>query len=237
MWQPTAFLKDETGAVAADWVVLTAGLVGLGIAVVSLVSGGVENQSLDIANWLANIPVLREAITTVASFDFSGGNAAGWIGGQVMDMGGQLGELLVLGPGQTTGFRLQMPEGTSLATLTFDLVAGDSLDNNGQWGADTAHIMINGVAVAIASNDHEQPIHIEIPQSDGTTVTATITTDVGSLGEQSGYTDSVTSVTVEVADPTGALQFSVRSDANQGIADEFWGIDNFSADLTGGPGF
>ncbi|MBF9059667.1 hypothetical protein HKCCSP123_10790 [Rhodobacterales bacterium HKCCSP123] len=237
MWQPIAFLEDETGAVTVDWVVLTAGLVALGIAVVSVVSSGVENQSGDIANFLASIPVLREAVTTVAAFDFSGGLAAGWIGGQVMDMGGQLGELLVLGPGQSTGFRLQVPEGTSMASMTFDLVAGDSLDNNGQWGADTAFIMINGVAVAIASNDHEQTIHLEIPQIDGTIVNATVTANPSSLGGQSGYTDTVTTVTVEVEEPTGALQFSVMSNANQGIGDEYWGIDNFSADLTGGPGF
>lgn len=47
------FLASETGAVTVDWVVLTAALVGLGLAVMAVVSGGVENLSTDIATDLA----------------------------------------------------------------------------------------------------------------------------------------------------------------------------------------
>jgi len=42
------FLSDDSGAVTVDWVVLTAALVGLGLAVMSVVSGGIENLSGDI---------------------------------------------------------------------------------------------------------------------------------------------------------------------------------------------
>ncbi len=35
-----AFLNDESGAVTVDWVVLTAAIVGLGIAVLTSVGGG-----------------------------------------------------------------------------------------------------------------------------------------------------------------------------------------------------
>jgi len=44
----TNFLNDESGAVTVDWVVLTAAIVGLGIAVLAAVSDGVENLSDDI---------------------------------------------------------------------------------------------------------------------------------------------------------------------------------------------
>ncbi|WFE73829.1 Flp family type IVb pilin [Roseinatronobacter sp. S2] len=37
------FAADESGAVTVDWVVLTAAIVGLGIAVIASVSGGVNN--------------------------------------------------------------------------------------------------------------------------------------------------------------------------------------------------
>jgi len=37
------FSKDEDGAVTVDWVVLTAAIVGLGIAAITAVSGGVTN--------------------------------------------------------------------------------------------------------------------------------------------------------------------------------------------------
>lgn len=53
----TQFACNESGAVAVDWVVLTGGLVGLGIATLSVVSGGIENLSGDIGQELANIDV------------------------------------------------------------------------------------------------------------------------------------------------------------------------------------
>ncbi|MBF9031451.1 hypothetical protein HKCCE3408_13695 [Rhodobacterales bacterium HKCCE3408] len=39
------FLLSETGAVTTDWVLLTAGLVALGLAVMAVISGGVEDLS------------------------------------------------------------------------------------------------------------------------------------------------------------------------------------------------
>ncbi|GAB5448823.1 hypothetical protein [Gymnodinialimonas sp.] len=42
------FASNESGAVTVDWVVLTAALVGLGLAVMAVVSGGVENLAGDI---------------------------------------------------------------------------------------------------------------------------------------------------------------------------------------------
>ena len=42
------FRRDEDGAVTIDWVVLTAAIVGLGIAVASSLSGNVESLAADI---------------------------------------------------------------------------------------------------------------------------------------------------------------------------------------------
>ncbi len=50
-----AFIADESGAVTVDWVVLTAALVGLGLAVMAVVSGGVENLSSDIDTQLVGM--------------------------------------------------------------------------------------------------------------------------------------------------------------------------------------
>jgi len=47
------FKNDESGAVTVDWVVLTAAIVGLGIAVMAAVSNGVENLSGDIDTQLS----------------------------------------------------------------------------------------------------------------------------------------------------------------------------------------
>ena len=42
-----SYFMDESGAVTVDWVVLTAGLVGLGLATMAVVSGGVEDLTTD----------------------------------------------------------------------------------------------------------------------------------------------------------------------------------------------
>ena len=52
------FSADESGAVTVDWVVLTAALVGLGLAVMGVISGGIEDLSGDIDG------VLRDDIVT-----------------------------------------------------------------------------------------------------------------------------------------------------------------------------
>lgn len=48
------FLKDESGAITVDWVVMTAGLVGLGLATTAVVSGGTEAASGDINGALSS---------------------------------------------------------------------------------------------------------------------------------------------------------------------------------------
>lgn len=52
-----AFVREETAAVTTDWVVLSAGIVGVGVAVMSSVSGGVENISFAIRDELVRTEV------------------------------------------------------------------------------------------------------------------------------------------------------------------------------------
>ncbi|MDJ1006958.1 MAG: hypothetical protein QNJ13_03960 [Paracoccaceae bacterium] len=44
----TRFLKSEDGAVTVDWVVLTAGIVGLGVAIIGGISSSAVNQSTGV---------------------------------------------------------------------------------------------------------------------------------------------------------------------------------------------
>ena len=46
------FLRDEDGAVTVDWVVLTAAVVGLGVAVLTAVSGGATSLAGEISDSL-----------------------------------------------------------------------------------------------------------------------------------------------------------------------------------------
>ncbi|MGC9419426.1 MAG: Flp family type IVb pilin [Rhodovulum sp.] len=51
------FHNDESGAVTVDWVVLTAAIVGLGIAVLSTVKTGVDDLAGDIESALTSASV------------------------------------------------------------------------------------------------------------------------------------------------------------------------------------
>jgi Flp pilus assembly pilin Flp len=46
------FAKDESGAVTVDWVVLTAAIVGIAIAVVAVIKSGVDATATEISNAL-----------------------------------------------------------------------------------------------------------------------------------------------------------------------------------------
>ncbi|SUZ33029.1 hypothetical protein ROE7235_02797 [Roseibaca ekhonensis] len=51
------FAADESGAVTVDWVVLTAAIVGLGIAVISSVRTGTSDLATDIQTSLTGASV------------------------------------------------------------------------------------------------------------------------------------------------------------------------------------
>jgi Flp pilus assembly pilin Flp len=52
------FKKDEDGAVTVDWVVLTAAIVGLGIAVLTSVSGGTTSLADKVSSSLSAMTIL-----------------------------------------------------------------------------------------------------------------------------------------------------------------------------------
>ncbi|WP_298436928.1 hypothetical protein [uncultured Jannaschia sp.] len=66
------FLSDETGAVTLDWVVLTAALVGTGLAVMNTVSQGVQTVSVDTAAQLRG-----QVIEASFGSDYCSGGLAG----------------------------------------------------------------------------------------------------------------------------------------------------------------
>jgi len=52
------FCRDEDGAVTVDWVVLTAAIVGLGIAVLTSVSGGTTSLAGTISGELGSMTIM-----------------------------------------------------------------------------------------------------------------------------------------------------------------------------------
>jgi len=95
---------------------------------------------------------------------------------------------------------------------------------------------LNGETVAIAQAQHGSSMTFDIPQVDGSIVEATVTVEDTHLGGNSNWTDAAATVTVTVDEPTGPIDFGLSSNSNQGISDEYWGIDNFEAVSTGGSG-
>ncbi|MEM7723641.1 MAG: hypothetical protein AAF376_14905 [Pseudomonadota bacterium] len=233
------FLSDEAGAVTVDYVMVTAGVVGIALASVSVVSGGVEGLSGTISDELSDMRTgFQNAMQTLETFDFTDGERGGWSGGRVRDMGGELGELLVIERAQAADFTMEVPEGTELAMMSFDLIGGDSLDNTDRWGHDIATLMINDTPVAVAMrNGSRAPLTIDIPQVDGTTVEATIMVEAAHLGGNARWQDSSARVTVAVEDPTADINFQLQADNTQNWRDEFWGIDNFETSVDGATGF
>ena len=94
------FLKDESGAVTVDWTVMTAAIVGLGIATYGVVSGGINQLSTNTSTHLSTDWISTSFGARIfAAMDFTGGDAGGWTGGTIMDPIAALGDMLVLGPG------------------------------------------------------------------------------------------------------------------------------------------
>ena len=55
------FVKEESGAITVDWVVLTAALVGLGLAVLTVVGDGVNSSANATADAMADDQTIMAA--------------------------------------------------------------------------------------------------------------------------------------------------------------------------------
>ncbi len=223
------FIFSETGAVTVDWVVLTGATVGLGLATMGVVSGGIENLSGDVDASLRQTEI-ADAFPgfepgVLASFDFSGGQADGWIGGVATDVGGELGEVYQIAANQLAQLNLEVPAGASQAVLSFDLIGMDSLDS------EAATISINGTPVSIATGNFGS-ISFADQGAPGVSVALEEGARRQELGgnTNSGWTESVTTVTITVDDPGGDVTLGVHSGANQSVWDESYALDNVSVE-------
>ncbi|MGI1660772.1 Flp family type IVb pilin [Palleronia sp. KMU-117] len=67
------FKNDESGAVTVDWVVLTAAIVGLGIAVLTAVAGSIGNVTDAIDSDLAGASTFSDTATNALNAGSGGG--------------------------------------------------------------------------------------------------------------------------------------------------------------------
>ncbi|MFD0858764.1 Flp family type IVb pilin [Roseovarius aquimarinus] len=59
----TNWLRDESGAITVDWVVLTAAVVGLGVAAVASARTGVNTLAVNIASGVSSQSVGNASTT------------------------------------------------------------------------------------------------------------------------------------------------------------------------------
>ncbi|MDG4647714.1 hypothetical protein P6F26_04605 [Roseibacterium sp. SDUM158017] len=218
------FLQDDSGAVTVDWVILTAAVTGLAIAVAVVVSGGVEALSTETGDALSGMSI-QTAFAQAAdrlSTDFSDG-LGGFVGGTVASIIG-FGEVLQLGPLESTQTAFAVPEGATTATITFDMLGVDDLSG------EAASIMINGQVVAVYADNHGTITTTDGGVS-GVSVSVSQLYSNDAVGGGSHGNDSRATYTITVSDPGETVTFGVTSGTAQPISEEFFAIDdvNFEA--------
>ena len=215
------FLADETGAISVDWVVLSSGIVGLGLGATMVVSAGVESLSYDAANSIANSSIRTRFASLVSLFDtdFSNG-ASGWLGGTVMNVPG-FGEILQLGQNELAQMQFSVPPGTSSVTVNFDLIGADDLDG------DPATIFVNGQAVAIYTDDHGNITTSDIGVAGIDVQVAQQYTNTA-IGAGSHGNDSRATYSLTVQNPGETVTLGIGTNNTAGSANEFYAIDDVS---------
>jgi hypothetical protein len=219
-----SFLNDEAGAVTVDWVVLTAALVGLGLAVSGVVGGGLQETSNSINSALMRDNIILTSFARVTA-PFSTGfddGADGWTGGRMVTLAG-FGEVYQIGPRGEAELSLAVPRGASRATIAFDLIGADDLSG------ESATITINGQTVAVYTDDHGRITRTEsdIP---GITVSVAQLYDNRAVGSGNHGHDSRATYTITIDNPGTDLRLGVASSSGQPISEEFFALDDVSVD-------
>lgn len=211
---------EEHGAVTVDWVVLTAALVGVGLATAAVVASGVNEASNATADELAGTRIEAPfgRAGGLFSTDFSNG-LGDWLGGTATSLSG-FGDVLQLGSGETATLTFDVPANADSATVSFDLIAGDDLDQG-----DFATILVNGQPVSIYEDDHGR-VSVSGGAPDGISVSVEHQAVNQAIGAGSHGHDSVSTYSITVSDPGTSVTLGVNSGANSGVDNEFFALDN-----------
>lgn len=241
----TRFLKSDSGAVTVDWVVLTAATVGLGVGAVTVVRSGQEGLAGDISSSLSGAAVAQMGTVNVATMTFDDGNFTGWsvsrlgysavLGGFLGPFAGNEGALL---------HQVQVPDGATSATVTFDLMLLNSWDATNNVYSDITRggrgdgiaFTINGTEVgfsAMASTISTNPTGSMV--IDGTTYSYTMShqanTSIPGTPTPTYWHDARWSVSLTATNPPpGGFMLGIDGTTDQSVGDESFGIDNFRVD-------
>jgi hypothetical protein len=242
-----AFAAGECGAIATEWVVVTAAVASLGIGVMAMTSTGLDSASGEIATTMETAPgaALFDAVggTILAALDFADGLGP-FSGGEMRDVPG-FGPMLLLdrrdnrgGIGSSATFEID-PE-AAYTVVTFDMAFIDSWDN------ETAQVYIDGQPVLTGSfthADHRRFGDANLPPQMTDLGVATVTFGEASVGQggyfQTGQPQAWLDHTqpVEIVIPTegrSAIEIGFGTNLNSNHTDEALGIDNLVVSSSAG---
>lgn len=246
------FLAETSGAVTVDWVVMSAAIVGLGIASAGAVRVGTSALGDDVESSLTGASVASLtwlSSHTVTQQSFADGNFEGWSvarAGSFGAWGAMLGPFGNETLNDPLTYDVELPDGLSNARIGFDLVIGDSWDGHNVPGSvtnalgDSLRLMVGGQVLTTEHFVFSSGLPGYTPgMFDERRATATVgdttfnlvltprnppTANVGG----SGWVDQRWNVQIEAVNAPSTFQLGFSSTANQSAPDESFGIQNFS---------
>lgn len=160
-------LREEDGAITTNWTLLSAGVIGLAAAVLTVVAAGMDAAGSDIATTLEE-QAAPEVEEVAFDFDFAGG-FADWTAGIEAHSDPLISD--ALGPfydqsGEEVLTRsFSFPPGTGFAIVEFDLTAVGRME-----GHDDFRIFVNGEMVDATSIRDGRIDGVEVNERDGALV-------------------------------------------------------------------
>jgi hypothetical protein len=226
-----AFLKDTSGAIAVDYVVLTAGATGMAVMISEQLTAGYAGFSGAVAaelNHRGNTTPVEESV--LLSHDFDNGLSGGWYGSGVVDVPGIGSALGPIGKDTTSaGYLFDIPASVELARLDFDVYALDGIEPD-----ETGSIYIDNVKIGeiLGGREFRAANH----GVEGLWVEATVVArdvDLGGWRNASAgdSEDTKISFTVKKRNPGAQMRFEFEAHLSAGRGNESFVLDNVA--LTG----
>lgn len=224
------FFRCEAGSITVEWTVVTAALMGMGLATMDVLMPQIGQTGSDIRDHIEGDSRDITAYTAYSE-DFSSG-ADGWSGASMSDVNG-FG--FVLGPiagsegleAVTRNFDFDTE--VSAATLSFNLLAFDNLDS------EQAVLYIDGQEVGRMTS-HDGVLSFEASDQDGIEINVTILASGERLGgmrngRKSKWNDGMARVVIDIDAPGDSFRFGLGSTADQKVRNESWGLDNVEVEV------
>ncbi|MEM1272394.1 MAG: hypothetical protein AAGF88_01185 [Pseudomonadota bacterium] len=218
------FVKEESGAVTVDWVVLTGALVGLGLATTAVVSAGIGDLSNDVSDELSGQSISTRFTRFAQTMGFDNG-LGNWLGGTVTtsDAYGNVLQMGGTGGLQGTQASFDLDPNAAYAVATFDMHAIDS------WDGESFQVFVNNEVVATASFRNFGNDEPSSWVSDNPDITFSMQATTGRSNVSYGsYDDQSFQMQVTVANAGSDMTLGFGSTLDQGMSDESWAVDNIS---------